>query len=414
MRSASAEADEALAVAGGPRAVTTQLQAAPLITREDARAVTAALMRVVDGDPLPLSSLSGAGYIEELEGRFRSYLGARYALALSSGTAALHVALVACGVGQGQEVILSPYDWGAGVAAVLALGARPVFADIDPLTYTLDPTSVARRITPRTGAILVTHTFGHPAKMGALCSLAREHGIPLIEDCAHALGATYLGQPVGTFGAAACFSLGRGKPVTGGEGGMLVTDSEAVFQRAVRFSQHPLRQLREGLDPDPFSLNYRIHPLAALIACRQMARLEAQLKERRRVAQAITAALEGTPGIRPVHVAAGCSHAFYRYSPTYATQEWGGLPRDVVVGALAAEGVPISPGYIGEPLNRRLHACRPWLPYQRCPVAEARCRHEELGLHLPPEGPGLESWLQEVEHAVKKVHRQRRVLGAMS
>jgi len=407
-------ADGRLAILGGHRAVTVAVTAAPVIGDGEVQAVVAALQRARSGDPLLLSALAGAGFVEKLERRFQSYLGVRYALALSSGTAALHAALVACGIRRGQEVILSAYDWGAGVAAVLAVGARPVFADIDPFTYTLDPSSAIECVTGRTSAILVTHIFGHPADMEALCQIARSRGLRLIEDCAQALGATYRGRPVGTFGDAGCFSLGPGKLVTGGEGGVLVTGSDDVFERAVRFCQHPLRQLREGLQPNPFALNYRIHPLAALIARLQFDHLDDSLDRRRAQMERLSGLLRQVPGIGPVFVAPGCSHSFYRYSPTYVPAEWDGLPRAMVVAALAAEGVPITDGFIQTPLSalsvlRRGRGRSTWAG--ACPITEERCASQELGLDCPAlAGPEFEDWLGQVALAVDKVYRQRHLL----
>jgi perosamine synthetase len=401
-----------LALLGGPRAMALRITPYHAFEKEVVRTVVAALENGRSTDSPLLSSLSGAGLVEELEARFKSYLGVRYALALSSGTAALHTALAACHVRRGQEVILSPYDWGAGVAAVLAGGARPIFADIDPLTYTLDPTSVERRISDRTSAIVVTHIFGHPADMEAICAIARARELRVIEDCAQALGACYQGHPVGTCGDVGCFSLGWGKAVNAGEGGVLVTNSDDVFENAVRFSQHPLRQEKEGVEPTCFSLNYRIHPLGALLGSVQMEELDDRLRERRQRAERLSVLLKKTPGIRPVFVAQGCTHAFHRYSPSYIASDWDDLPRDVIVAALAAEGVPISEGLVRVPLSLRLRGERQFarrkIGTEACPLAEERCAHQELGVACSPAPTtDFSLWLDQLGEAIHKVHEQR-------
>jgi dTDP-4-amino-4,6-dideoxygalactose transaminase len=393
-----------LALLGGPPAVTVRPRPVPSRDPAAVRAVVRALAEGLGG------GICGAGVVAELEEAFKAVVGTRYALAVSSGTAALYLALRACGVGAGAEVILSAYDWGAAVAAVRAAGARPVFADIDPRTYTLDPGAVKKLLSPRTRAVVATHIFGHPAALAELLGLARALGIPLIEDCAQGLGARYRGRPVGSFGDAACFSLGPGKAVSAGEGGILATDDEGIYLRAVGLSQHPLRQLREGLRPNPFGLNFRMNPLGAALALARLRGLKKALKVRRERVRRLEGELSRVGGIRPVFVAPGCEHAYHRYSPTYAAEEWAGVPRDLAVEALAAEGVPIVAGFIERPLYRHLRGYRGPV----CPAAEARCR-EQLGLWIP-EGPDeaeFEAWVGQVGLALAKVYGARARLAGL-
>jgi dTDP-4-amino-4,6-dideoxygalactose transaminase len=395
-----------LALLGGPPAVTIPARPAD-VGRAELRALLRAIRRAT-AEPLLAGAVSGTGPVATLEEAFRACLGVRHALAVSSGTAALHLALLACGIGRGDEVVLSPYDWGAGVAAVQAVGARPVFADIDPKTYTLDPAAVRAVVSPRTKALLVTHIFGHPAPLAELLEVARRHRLALVEDCAQALGARYRGRPVGTFGDFGCFSLGPGKPVTAGEGGLLATEDSGLYRRAVRLSQHPLRQLREGLTPYPFGLNFRINPLGALAALAGLGRYPRLLARRRRLVGRLEKELAGVRGIRGVWVEAGCEHAYHRYSPTFVAEEWDGLPRRLVVEALSAEGVPVNEGFIEAPLYRRLPGYRG----PACPATERRCR-EQMGLFLPEGLTEREfaGWARQVSAAVEKVHRQRKVLA---
>ena len=147
---------------------------------------------------------------------------------MNSGTAALHSAYFACGVRPGDEVIVPSYTFFASAAPMLPLGGRPIFCEIDPATLTADPADIERRITDKTRAICVVHVWGNPARMDAICEIAKRHNLRLIEDCSHAHGATYLGRPVGSWGDIGCFSLQGQKPVSGGEAGIAVT-SDPVF-----------------------------------------------------------------------------------------------------------------------------------------------------------------------------------------
>jgi dTDP-4-amino-4,6-dideoxygalactose transaminase len=202
-----------------------------------------------------------------LEQQFSDRLGVPYTIAVSSGTAALSVALAALGVASGDEVICPAYDWPSGVAAIRSLGAKPVFADIDPSSLTIDPASAVNCISGRSRAVLATHCFGIPADIPRLRMHLEPFDIPVVEDCAQALGASIDGQPVGSMGTAAAFSLGPGKPVDAGEGGLVVFQEEHHFRSAIRVGQHPVRQLLAGIESIHFgSLNHRIHPVAALLA----------------------------------------------------------------------------------------------------------------------------------------------------
>ncbi|HEY3245261.1 MAG TPA: aminotransferase class I/II-fold pyridoxal phosphate-dependent enzyme, partial [Phycisphaerae bacterium] len=171
----------------------------------------------------------GSGIIRKFENAFRQLTGADYALAMNNGTATLHSAYFAVGVGPGSEVIVPSYTWHASVTPVLQCGATPVFADMDPRTLTIDPDDVERKITQRTRAICVVHVWGNPAEMDRIMALADRHNLAVVEDCSHAHGAVYKGKSVGTWGAVGCFSLNASKAVDGGEGGVAITDDPRIF-----------------------------------------------------------------------------------------------------------------------------------------------------------------------------------------
>jgi dTDP-4-amino-4,6-dideoxygalactose transaminase len=226
-------------------------------------------LKIAGNDPSLLCDLEGCGPVSELEREFALICGTRFALAVSSGTAAIHAAFLAAGVGPGDEVIVTPYSWPQSVTPVIFSGATPVFADIDPLTLNLDPESVLGRISSKTRAILPVHLFGHPADMVQLEKIAGEIGAVLISDAAHALGAKLNSRPIGAWGNISCFSLGRGKLVSGGEGGIITTDDEILYEKVLALTQHPERVKRikgfRGFSEE-FGLNFRIHPLADILA----------------------------------------------------------------------------------------------------------------------------------------------------
>src|SRR2546428_163526 len=199
----------------------------PILTQDDRAAVARVLDRGV---------LSGAGAPEMrgLEAEFAAAIGARFCLATNSGTAALHIALAAAGIGAGDEVIVPALSFIATAQAVLHQGATPVFSDIDLVTYNLDPADAARRVTPRPRAIVPVHLHGLPADMDAINTLAQRAGLTVIEDAAQAHGALYRGRAVGTLGAMAAFSLNSTKNLPAGEGGLFVTSSEELYARAAR------------------------------------------------------------------------------------------------------------------------------------------------------------------------------------
>ena len=225
-----------------------------------------------------------SGYLTRFERGFADYVGTRFALATSSCTGALHLALMALGVGPGDEVIVPEVTWIATASAVKYTGATPVFVDIDAATWCMDPASVSRAITPRTKAIMPVHLYGHPTDMKAIGQLAADHGLRVLEDAAPALGAEIEGRKVGSFGHVAAFSFQGAKIMTCGEGGMLVTSDEAIYERARYLNDH-------GRDPHrPFVISsigykYKMSNLQAALGLAQLERIEEMIAKRRQIFQ---------------------------------------------------------------------------------------------------------------------------------
>lgn len=219
---------------------------------------------------LDSGGLAEGPQVAALEEGFAALCGVRHAVATSSGTTALHLALLANGIGPGDEVITPSFTFVATVNSVLMAGAIPVFADVDPITFTLDPAAVESAVTSRTRAILAVHLYGQVCRMDALTRLADRYGVLLLEDACQAVGATYRGRVAGSFGTAA-FSLYATKNLAAGEGGMLTTNSEGVAERARLLRAHGRRGRHEYVD---FGFNYRMTDLHAAIALPQLKRLE--------------------------------------------------------------------------------------------------------------------------------------------
>ena len=236
-------------------------------------------------------------YVEKFEEGFACFAGARHGIAVSNGTVALHLALVALGIGPGDEVIVPDLTFAATINAVLYCGATPVIADVDQRTWCLSLATVEAACTSRTRAIIPVHLYGRPAEMGPISAFAAQRGLAVVEDCAEAHGARYAGRPVGAFGDIACFSFYANKIVTTGEGGMCVTSSPELANE--------LRVLRDhGMVPertywhDRIGFNYRLTNIQAAIGHAQLDRASETLRRNHDIAEGYRSALQGIPGVR--------------------------------------------------------------------------------------------------------------------
>jgi len=220
--------------------------------------------------------------VKEFEERFADYVGTKYAVAVSNGTAALQLALIALGVRQGDEVITSPLSFFASASSILLIGAKPVFVDVEERTYNMDPEKIRQAITPKTKAIMVVHLHGHPANIDPILEIAREENIPVLEDAAQAHGAEYKGKKAGSLGDAATFSFYATKNMTTGEGGMVTTNSEEVAEVVSLLRHHgqTSRYVHEYL-----GYNMRMTEFQAAIGLIQLEKLDANNERRRKIAK---------------------------------------------------------------------------------------------------------------------------------
>lgn len=284
------------------------------------------------------------------EEQFADLLGARFAVACSSGTAAIHTAVAAIDPEPGEEIVTTPITDMGALSPILYQGAIPVFADVDPTTANVTAATIEAVCSERTRAIIVTHLFGQPCDMAAIEEVARRRGIPVIEDCAQAYLAESAGRRVGTFGAVGCFSLQQGKHVTTGEGGVVVTDDADLARTMRRYVNKAWEYGAPATDHDFLALNYRLTELQGAVARAQLGKLAGGVERRIANAERLAAALEGVPGITVPRPRPGDVHSYWRVGLGV------GAPVDGGPAALAAElrieGVMSAPRYIQKPAFR--------------------------------------------------------------
>ena len=344
--------------------------------------------------------------VGEFEERFAAWVGAKYGVSFSSGTAALHGAAFAAGLGPGDEAITTPMTFCATANCVLYQGAKAVFADVSADTLNLDPGEVAKKLSSRTKAILAVDYAGHPADIDALLAITRRRGILLIEDACHALGAEYQGKRVGSIADMTVFSFHPVKHLTTGEGGMVATNDARLAETLRRFRNHGIsseaRQRQESgqwfYEMVLLGFNYRLTDIACALGLSQLKKLAANLARRREIAARYTAAFRDLPAIVLPTVRAGVVPAWHLY-PVRLNLEMLTVGRGEVFRALRAENIGVNVHYI--PVH--LH------PYYRdqfghrdgeCPVAEAA--YERL-ISLPMFHSMTDADVGDVVRAVSKV-----------
>jgi dTDP-4-amino-4,6-dideoxygalactose transaminase len=273
----------------------------------------------------------------------------KHCVATSSGTAAIHVALGAVGVTEGDEVITSPITDMGSVIGILAQNAIPVFADVEPHTYNISATSIEQRITDKTKAIVVVHIAGNPADMDAIMEVARRHNIKVIEDCAQSYLCYYKGRLAGTIGDAGCFSLNDYKHISAGDGGMVLMNDDDLYAVALRFADKNYNRLSN----DPGALrntsylapNYRMTELQGAVGLAQLDKLKWICGKRGEYGKKITEGIRGLKGVYPHEVAAGDVSSFWFYMLRVDPSE-AGADNGAFAAAMTAEGVPAQQGYI--------------------------------------------------------------------
>jgi perosamine synthetase len=347
-----------LALLGGRRVVDQALKVRwPIVTEAD----RAAVARVLEEGPLWAVSTDDGLFAPEmtaLEREFGEFVGVPHCLACNGGTAAIHMALAAAGVGPGDEVVTSAFSFVATPVAVVHQSAVPIFADIDPRTFNIDPADVERRITSRTKAILPVHIHGVPAEMDAINAIAERRGLVVIEDACQAPGARYKGRRAGALASMAAFSLNGTKNLAAGEGGLFVTRDDTFRARA-----NMVRMVGETLPSSDRTMefqhlvawNYRAQEMPSAIARSQLRRLDAFNAQARANGELLTRRLASVPGLEPPYVPPHCESIYHKYRVRLRPDELdlplrGTAFRDLVQAALTAEGVDAVTWTGGSPL----------------------------------------------------------------
>ncbi len=361
----------------------------------------AAVVEVLKGD-----YLTTGPYIDQFEAKFADYVGAKYAVAIANGTAALHAAVFAAGLGAGDEVITTPITFAASANCVLYRGGKPVFADILPDTYNIDPKEVEKKINVHTKAIIPVHFTGQPVDIDPILELAKRHNLVVIEDAAHALGAEYKDRKIGAHSDMAIFSFHPVKHITTGEGGMITTNDEKLYQRLKQFRTHGITRDKARLHNDEgpwyyemqmLGYNYRITDMQAALGNKQLEKIERFNRVRRQYVEMYNEGLKNIDGVVTPYVDPDCLSSWHIYVIQLQLEKLT-VGRKEVFKALQAENIGVNVHYI--PVY--LHPYYKELGYQKglCPNAE-RLYERIITLPLFPKmNPGD---VKEVIEAVKKV-----------
>jgi perosamine synthetase len=273
-------------------------------------------------------------FAEEFEELAAGVAGTAHAVAVSSGTAGLHLIVLALGIGPGDEVLVPSFTFAASANVIVQAGATPIFVDIEPETYNIDASGLAAHRGPRTKAVMVVDVFGHPADWDAFGEAVS--GLTLIDDCCEAIGARYRDQPLGSFGAAGCFAFYPNKQITTGEGGMIVTDDAGLATMCRSLRNQGRREMGAWLEHERLGFNYRMDELSAALGVSQIKRLDSFLAKRARVAQMYTERLGGLERLRTPVVKPDVTMSWF----VYVVRLSPGVEREAVVESLASEGIP--------------------------------------------------------------------------
>ncbi|MBM2826411.1 MAG: DegT/DnrJ/EryC1/StrS aminotransferase [Dehalococcoidia bacterium] len=396
-----------LAIEGGEPVRSTYLPyGMHWVDEEDIQAVV---------DVLRTGWLTTGPKVAEFEEAFAEQVGARYAVALSSGTAGLHAAVYALGVGPGDEVITTPYTFAASANCVLFQGGTAVFADVDEDTFNISPRAIEERITSRTKAIIPVHFAGHPCDMDEIVAIARRHGLTIIEDACHALGAEYKGVSIGGIGDMSVFSLHPVKHITAGEGGVVTTNNPHLAERLRSFRNHSMStDARERMEAGAWyyevtdlGYNYRLTDLQCALALSQLKKLEHFVELRNDIAAQYTQALSLLPEVIPPGVRPDVRHAWHIYVVRLDSSRLE-ADREAIFAALRAENIGVNVHYIPVHLHPYY---RERFGYKRgdYPVAEAAY---DSAITLPLFPKMTHQDVRDVLSAVEKVvERYRKTEG---
>ncbi|MHC1736420.1 MAG: DegT/DnrJ/EryC1/StrS family aminotransferase [Ignavibacteriaceae bacterium] len=341
---------------------------------------------------LDSSWISSRGeFINRFEQEFIHYLGSKHAVSVSNGTVALHLALVTLGIGEGDEVIVPSFTYIASVSTICHAGATPVFVDSIYETWQMNPEQVRKAITSKTRGIMVVHLYGQPCEMDELVKIAKEFNLFIIEDCAEAFGSLYKGRKIGTFGDIACFSFYGNKTITTGEGGMVVTNDETLWDRAYHLRMHGLAKYREYWH-DVLGFNYRMTNICAAIGLAQLEKADEKIKAKRELAHKYMDLLKNVP-IEFHKEAPDTTHTYWMISILVENRNI----REKLREQLKADSIETRPTFY--PVHTMPMFSQ---KYQKLPVAEDIGWR---GINLPSFPTITKSQLEYITESIKKYFR---------
>lgn len=406
-----------LAINGGKKVREKPFPRHPIIGENEKKAV----MGVLDGGNLSTFIAShgknflGGEKIRKFESDFAEIFDSKYAVAMNSATACLHAAVVACGVKPGEEVIVPPYTFTSTATCALMNNSIPVFVDIDEENFCINPKKIEESISPLTKAIIPVHLFGNAAEMDEIMEIAKKHKLKVIEDCAQAPGGEYKGKFVGTIGDCGIFSFTESKTITTGEGGMLITDNNEIAEIAQLIRNHGeavVAGMQRSYKSTILGFCYRMTEFNAALGIEQLKRLNEFNDIRIKLANYLKKGLSAIDGIIPCSVKDYVKHVYYLVPFKYDESKIG-IPRNLFVEAMNAEGIPTGAGYVN-PLYRTsiYHENKPFI-YKHykgkarydnglCPVAE-RMYEKELITFQVVRPPATRKDMDDIIKAAKKI-----------
>lgn len=410
-----------LALFGGKKTRERPFPPHPVIGAEEKKAA----MDVLESGKLstflasPGEYFNGGRKIREFEAAFCDYHHVKFAVAFNSATAALHAAVVGCGVKPGEEVITTPYTMGATATCALMNNSVPVFADVDGETFNLSASEVEKAVTPLSRAVIPVHLFGAPVDMDAILEVARKHGLKVIEDAAQAPGARYRGKPVGTLGDCGIFSFTETKQITSGEGGMLITNDEKIAEAARLVRNHGeaiISGRPRTYNSTILGWNYRMTEIDAAIGLEQFRKMDRFNAERRRLGKIVFDGFAKLGCFTPQRIPNEDTPSHFFVSFRFDERK-AGISRKAFVDAMNAEGIPMGGGYV-KPLyfSYLYHENKPFI-YQHykgkasyepglCPVAE-RLHEKEVITILVCRPPATDADMADIVKAAEKVLKNK-------
>ena len=435
-----------LAINGGPKQVTVAFPSWPVFDDAEINGIVKVLKsgkwsgrwggawwrcfsKEQDAQQVKTSGGDDVPQVVLFQEEFAKYHDAKYAMACANGTAAIEVSLKALGIGPGDEVIVPPYTFITTATSVFHVNAVPVFTDIDPETYNMDPARIEEAITEKTKAIIPVHFAGQPCDMDRIMDIAQRHNLYVIEDCAHAHGSQWRDKKAGSMGDLGAFSFQSSKTMTAGEGGIIITNNEELAKRCHSLIWIGREVGRPWYEFKRLGWNYRLTDFQGAILRAQLSRVEEQVEKRMENARYLTKKLQDIPGIKPIKWdERATKNSFYLYMFRFDPKVWG-ISRVQFQEALAAEGVDVfnsypAPIYQNEVFleqNFYTNGCPVNCPHynkridykvflEKCPVAERVCKEEAIWLNHPM-FLAPQSGMDAIAASVQKLWDNREELG---